>query len=118
MTNKILNLKQLKKSLLKIGNKLNQTKELNYYKHFLFDLNNIQSKLQPKFELLQTTINEYKLQISLYEIIKIDDLLTSSGIQNIKTNVKLLTHEKQYVNSRSTLAQLENSYQPKEFFRP
>ena len=56
---------------------------------------------------MQTTINEYKLQISLYEIIKIDDLITSSGIQNIKTNVKLLTHEKQYVNSRSTLAQLE-----------
>ena len=103
-----LKLKTIKKIFVKNWEQIKSDQGIELLQTFLIvDLNNIQSKLQPKFELLQTTINEYKLQISLYEIIKIDDLITSSGIQNIKTNVKLLTHEKQYVNSRSTLAQLE-----------
>ena len=34
-----------------------------------------QAKLQPRFEILQTGENERKLQISLYEWVKIDDLI-------------------------------------------
>tara|TARA_B100000683_G_scaffold8301_1_gene9050 strand:- start:9057 stop:12851 length:3795 start_codon:yes stop_codon:yes gene_type:complete len=67
-------------------------------------------KLQPRFEVLRESEKVHKLQISLYEWIKIDNLVASYGIQNIKTSVKLMVNENQYVNKGSTLAQLEFFY--------
>ena len=41
-------------------------------------------------------------------MLKVDDLITSySNIHNIKTAIKFLVNENQYVNSLTTLAQLE-----------
>ena len=66
-----------------------------------------QAKLQPRFEILQTGENERKLQISLYEWVKIDDLIANYGAQNIKSSIKLMVRKNQYVNKGSTLANLE-----------
>ena len=49
--------------------------------------------------------NNYRLQISFYEVIKIDELIQNSESTDIKTSTKLVTHDNQYVNKHSTLAQ-------------
>jgi DNA-directed RNA polymerase subunit beta' len=69
---------------------------------------NNQPKLQARFELLQKNKNDYQLQISQYEILKIDDLIANySTVHNIKIATRFLVHENQYVTNLSTLAQLE-----------
>ncbi len=65
-------------------------------------------KLQPRFEILQESKDNHRLQISLYEIRKIDNLISNYGTHNIKTSVKLMVHENQYVNKGSTLAHIES----------
>ena len=103
-----IKIKTIKKISLKNWEHIKSDEPVELLKTFLIlDLNNKRTKLQPKFELLQTNKNEQKLQISLYEIFKIDELITNYGIQNIKTMIKLLTHKNQYVIKSSVLAQLE-----------
>ena len=60
------------------------------------------------FEILQKNTNSYQLQVSQYEILKIDDLITNySNVHNIKIATRFLVNKNQYVTSSSTLAQLE-----------
>ena len=76
----------------------------------ILDVNNNHKnrrKLQPRFEVLQESDKVHKLQISLYEWIKIDHLISNYEDQNIKTSVKLMVSENQYVNKGSALAHLE-----------
>jgi len=73
----------------------------------VIDLNGIEPKCQAKFEVLNKSNNNYKLQISLYEVLTIDDIAINYQVHNLKTTVKLLTSNNQYVNRHTDLAQLE-----------
>ena len=73
----------------------------------VIDLNRIRPQCQAKFEVLNKGKNNYKLQISLYEVLTIDDIAVNYQIHNLKTAVKSLTSNNQYVNRNTDLAQLE-----------
>ena len=103
-----IKIKTVKKIFLKNWEHVKSKKEIELLQTFLvLDLDIKQVKFQPRFELLQRNINDSKLQISLYENLKIDDLLPNYETQNIETNLTFLAHHNQYVNSLSALAQVE-----------
>ena len=91
---------------------LNQMNQLNFLNTFLtLDIKNNPSKLQSRFEILQKNKIVYHLQISQYEVLKIDDLITSySNIHNIKTAIKFLVNENQYVNKHEYFGTIRNIF--------
>ena len=102
-------IKTVKKIFLKNWEHVKSSEPVELLNTFLtLDIKNNPSKLQSRFEILQKKETSFHLQISQYEVLKVDDLITSySNIHNIKTAIKFLVNENQYVNSLTTLAQLE-----------
>jgi DNA-directed RNA polymerase subunit beta' len=106
-----LKIKTVKKIFLKNWQQIKSFEAVELLKTSLvLDISNnykTRTKLQPRFEVLQESENVHKLQISLYEWVKIDSLVTNYEVQNIETSIKLMVRENQYVNKGSALAHLE-----------
>jgi len=102
-------IKTVKKIFLKNWEHIKSSGPVELLNTFLtLDVRNNSSKLQSKFEILQKSKDIYQLQVSQYEILKIDDLITNySNVHNIKISTRFLVNKNQYVTSSSTLAQLE-----------
>jgi DNA-directed RNA polymerase subunit beta' len=102
-------IKTVKKIFLKNWEHIKSSGPVELLNTFLtLDIRNNSSKLQSKFEILQKSKNIYQLQVSQYEILKIDDLITNySTVHNIKIATRFLVNKNQYVTGSSTLAQLE-----------
>ena len=102
-------IKTVKKIFLKNWEHVKSNGPVELLNTFLtLEIKNNQSKLQTAFEILHKPEKNYRLQISQYEVLKIDDLITSySSIHNIKTTIKFLVQENQHVNNLTNLAQLE-----------
>ena len=101
-------IKTIKKIFLKNWQQIKSNKSVELLEtSLIFDSSNQQTKLRPQFEFLENDRNNYRLQISFYEVIKIDELIQNSESTDIKTSTKLVTHDNQYVNKHSTLAQLK-----------
>ena len=105
-----IKIKTIKKIFYKNWTHIKSDKHVDLLKTFIvLDLNNKNTKLQPRLEFLQDKKHPdtCKIQISLYETIKIEDLTSSYNQQSIKSSIKPLVKTDQYVNSHSKLAQLE-----------
>ena len=102
-------IKTVKKIFLKNWEHIKSNGPVELLNTFLtLDIITNSSKLQSKFEILQKNKDIYQLQVSQYEILKIDDLITNySNVHNIKIATRFLVNKNQYVTSSSTLAQLE-----------
>ena len=102
-------IKTVKKIFLKNWEHVKSSNSVELLNTFLtLNIKNNQPNLQVQFEILQKNTNSYQLQVSQYEILKIDDLITSySNLHNIKIATRFLVTENQYVTNLSTLAQLE-----------
>ena len=102
-------IKTVKKIFLKNWEHIKSSGSVELLNTFLtLDLRNKHSKLQSRFEILQKNKNTYQLQVSQYEILKIDDLITNySAVHNVKIATRFLVNDNQYVTNLSTLAQLE-----------
>nr|YP_010736116.1 RNA polymerase b''-subunit [Phaeocystis rex]WEL35976.1 RNA polymerase b''-subunit [Phaeocystis rex] len=107
--NQNFKIKTVKKIFLKNWEHVKSSGPVELLNTFLnLDIKVNQPKLQVQFEILRKNNNIYQLQVSQYEILKIDDLITSySNAHNIKIATRFLVNKNQYVTNLSTLAQLE-----------
>ena len=105
-----IKLKTVKRIFFKNWERVKSNKSINLIQTFLvLDVENSEANLQSKFEFLpiKNKPGYQQLQLSLYEILKIEDALPTYKNTGIETAVHSLVKDGQYINPNSLLAQVK-----------
>ena len=89
---------------------MNLNKSINLIQTFLvLDIESSEANLQSKFEFIpiKNKPGYQKLQLSLYEVLKIEDALPTYKNTGIETAIHSLVKDGQYINPKSLLAQVK-----------
>ena len=110
ISNNNIKLKTVKRIFFKNWERVKSNKSINLIQTFLvLDIESSEANLQSKFEFIpiKNKPGYQKLQLSLYEVLKIEDALPTYKNTGIETAIHSLVKDGQYINPKSLLAQVK-----------